>query len=58
MIMRAQSLLEGDRHPSRQDIRDYMQTNLCRCGTHMRILAAVERAAAYLRGEKLPEVVR
>ena len=58
MIMRAQSLLETNTHPTQAQIRDKMQTNLCRCGTHMRILAAVERAAALMRGEKLGEIVR
>ena len=44
--MRAQALLEQHPHPSEQQIRDTMAVNLCRCGTHMRILAAVRRAAA------------
>jgi len=38
MIMRAQSLLEKNNHPTDAQIRTQMQTNLCRCGTHMRIL--------------------
>ncbi len=45
MIMRAQALLEQHPHPSEQQIRDTMAVNLCRCGTHMRILAAIRRAA-------------
>ena len=45
MILRAQALLERNPSPSAAQIRDYMQPNLCRCGTHMRILRAVERAA-------------
>jgi aerobic-type carbon monoxide dehydrogenase small subunit (CoxS/CutS family) len=45
MVMRAQALLEHDPNPSEQVIRDQMAVNLCRCGTHMRILAAVRRAA-------------
>jgi aerobic-type carbon monoxide dehydrogenase small subunit (CoxS/CutS family) len=45
MILRAQALLERNRSPSAAEIRDAMQPNLCRCGTHMRILRAVERAA-------------
>ncbi len=55
MIMRAQALLEFNRNPSDADIRAQMQTNLCRCGTHMRILAAVKRAAAMMRGEQVKE---
>ena len=45
MIMRAQGLLEHNRTPSDEEIRRYMALNLCRCGTHMRILRAVRRAA-------------
>jgi aerobic-type carbon monoxide dehydrogenase small subunit (CoxS/CutS family) len=45
MVMRAQALLEHTANPSEQEIRDQMAVNLCRCGTHMRILAAVRRAA-------------
>jgi nicotinate dehydrogenase subunit A len=45
MVMRAQALLEQNPHPSEHEIRDHMSVNLCRCGTHMRILAAVRRAA-------------
>ena len=43
--MRAQALLERTPDPSEQQIRDEMAPNLCRCGTHMRILRAVKRAA-------------
>ena len=51
MIMRAQALL--DKHPAPTDaqIRGHMMPNLCRCGTHMRILRAVRRAADTLRGQ-------
>jgi nicotinate dehydrogenase subunit A len=45
MIMRAQALLDVTPRPTDAQIRDHMQTNLCRCGTHMRILRAVRRAA-------------
>jgi nicotinate dehydrogenase subunit A len=45
MMMRAQALLERNASPSKPQIRRYMNANLCRCGTHMRILRAVERAA-------------
>ena len=45
MIMRAQALLDRISSPSDAQIRKHMQTNLCRCGTHMRILRAVRRAA-------------
>jgi aerobic-type carbon monoxide dehydrogenase small subunit (CoxS/CutS family) len=45
MIMRAQALLERNPSPTQAEIRRHMSTNLCRCGTHMRILRAIERAA-------------
>jgi nicotinate dehydrogenase subunit A len=45
MVVRAQALLAHTPTPTEQEIRDGMNPNLCRCGTHMRILAAVRRAA-------------
>jgi aerobic-type carbon monoxide dehydrogenase small subunit (CoxS/CutS family) len=45
MVMRAQALLERHPHPTDTEIRAHMATNLCRCGTHMRILRAVRRVA-------------
>ena len=45
MIMRAHALLLGNPMPSEHSLRVHMSSNLCRCGTHMRILAAVRRAA-------------
>ena len=45
MIMRAQALLDRNPHPTDEQIRVHMQPALCRCGTHMRIIRAVRRAA-------------
>jgi len=45
MIMRAQALLEHNPHPDDQQIRRHMEPNLCRCGTHHRILAAIADVA-------------
>jgi nicotinate dehydrogenase subunit A len=45
MMMRAQALLARNPAPSDAEIRKHMMPNLCRCGTHMRILRAVRRAA-------------
>ena len=45
MMMRAQALLQRNPKPTDAQIRSELQTNLCRCGTHMRILRAVHRAA-------------
>ncbi|HTS23491.1 MAG TPA: (2Fe-2S)-binding protein [Casimicrobiaceae bacterium] len=50
MVMRAQALLEKNPAPSDAEIRRHMMPNLCRCGTHMRILRAVRRASDELRG--------
>jgi nicotinate dehydrogenase subunit A len=45
MMMRAQALLLRIPKPTDQQIRAELAQNLCRCGTHMRILRAVHRAA-------------
>ena len=44
MIMRAHALLKHNNAPNDQQIRDWMRPNLCRCGTHERILKAIRRA--------------
>jgi nicotinate dehydrogenase subunit A len=49
MMMRAQVLLAANPSPSQAEIRRHMNANLCRCGTHMRILRAVERAAGLMK---------
>ena len=49
MIMQAQALLEKNPSPTQAEIRRALATNLCRCGTHMRILRAVERAARAMK---------
>jgi aerobic-type carbon monoxide dehydrogenase small subunit (CoxS/CutS family) len=51
MIMRAQALLDANPRPTEAEIRAHMQPNLCRCGTHMRILRAIRRAAGEPAGE-------
>jgi nicotinate dehydrogenase subunit A len=50
MIMRAQALLERNIRPTEAELRAHMAPNLCRCGTHMRILRAVRRAATAMGG--------
>ena len=45
MIMTSAALLEKKKNPSEADIREALADNLCRCGTHKRIVAAVKRAA-------------
>jgi nicotinate dehydrogenase subunit A len=56
MIMRAQALLQRDPNVSDADIRAWMEPNLCRCGTHMRILRAVRRAAELMRSARMGAV--
>jgi isoquinoline 1-oxidoreductase subunit alpha len=45
MIMSAVALLRSNPKPSEQEIAEFMQGNVCRCGTYPRILAAITRAA-------------
>ena len=45
MIMSAKELLDRNPRPSEQDVRTALAANLCRCGTHNRIIRAVMRAA-------------
>ena len=45
MIMSAKALLDSVPNPSEGQIREAMAGNLCRCGTHTRILSAIARAA-------------
>ena len=53
MVMRAQALLERNPSPTEDQIREAMMPNLCRCGTHMRNLRAVQRAALAMKGAPL-----
>ena len=46
MIMQAKALLDANRHPSEEEIKQALANNLCRCGTHLRIVRAVMRAAS------------
>lgn len=45
MLMNAWAMLQKTPHPSRTAIVDEMNGNLCRCGAHQRILAAIEEAS-------------
>ena len=51
MMMRAQALLEKKPGASEAEIREALQPNLCRCGTHLRIVHAAVRAGELLRGK-------
>ena len=45
MIMTAVALLNSKPHPAEAEIKHFMEGNVCRCGTHSRIVAAIQRAA-------------
>ena len=45
MIMSAKALLDRNRNPSEGEIREALAGNLCRCGSHNRIVRAIARAA-------------
>ena len=49
MMMRAQALLQRNSKPTDEQIRAELELNLCRCGTHMRILRAVHRASRLMQ---------
>jgi nicotinate dehydrogenase subunit A len=46
MVMQAADLLAKNKKPTETDIKNALANNLCRCGTHVRIVRAVKRAAA------------
>ena len=48
-IMQAAALLELNKNPNRQDITSYMNGNICRCGTYLRIIRAIKIAATELK---------
>lgn len=49
MILSAVSLLNAKQDPSESDILQFMQGNICRCGTYPRVVAAIRRAARALQ---------
>lgn len=50
IIMSAAALLEKNPKPSRDDMAAALSRNLCRCGTHARVLRAIQRAALEMAG--------
>ena len=52
MIMSTVALLRRERRPSDARVREALSHNLCRCGTHIEILRAVQRAAVLLDAQK------
>ena len=53
MILNAYSLLVKNSTPTRQDILDGMEDNLCRCGAHTRIIQAIQAAAQEMKEGRL-----
>jgi len=52
MILQAYSLLLKNPNPSRQAIIQGMEENFCRCGSHTRIVRAIQDAAQMMKGGK------
>ena len=44
-IMQAAALLAANKKPTREEIVAHMDGNICRCGTYLRIISAIQRAA-------------
>jgi len=44
-LMSAAALLAANPHPTREQIKEHMNANICRCGTYVRIVRAIELAA-------------
>ena len=51
-LMSAAALLAHNKNPSDTDIDNAMSGNICRCGTYVRVRAAIKTAAAEMRGAK------
>lgn len=52
MILTAYTLLMKNKKPSREEILNHMENNLCRCGSHPRIVQAIQTAAVEMNGGK------
>ena len=50
MIMSGFALLSKNPNPNEQEIVRFMEGNICRCGTHPRIVAAIHKAAQSMKG--------
>jgi len=58
LIMSTKALLDENANPGRDEIKQALQRNLCRCTGYTRIVEAVELAARFLRGEAHPDDLR
>lgn len=52
MIMNAYGLLISNPEPTRQEVIEGMEDNLCRCGAHIRIIEAIQAAGKEMKGGK------
>ena len=52
ILVTAKALLDHNLNPTRQEIREALAGNLCRCGSHARVIGAVMRVAAATPGER------
>jgi nicotinate dehydrogenase subunit A len=55
ILVSAKALLDRNPSPSRREIAQALDDNICRCGSHTRILRAIERAALQLREKTMRE---
>ncbi len=53
MIMSAVALLKQNPHPKEKEIVDFMNGNICRCGTYARIISAINMAASQMAGQQV-----
>ena len=58
MIMAAKALLDKNTNPSKDEIKQALRRNLCRCTGYVKIIEAVELAGKFIRGEASPEQYR
>ena len=52
MVLKAKALLDGNPSPSRQEIREAMVGNLCRCTGYFKIINAIEKASSMLKSQE------
>lgn len=52
-VMSSYALLQVNQNPTNEEIKDALAGNICRCGEYPKILSAVQKAAAELRGERV-----
>ena len=52
-IMAAYALLQSNKNPSTEQIKEALSGNICRCGEYTKIISSVQKAAAEMRGEKV-----